>query len=98
MVLPDKIDDVRTTVGLCKCDLVTHMVTEFPGLQGVIGKEYARVEGYPEEVCQAIYEHYLPAKAEGQLPTSKIGAVVSLADRMDTIAGCFATGLIPFII
>jgi len=95
MVLPDKVDDVRTAARLCKCDLVTHMVTEFPSLQGVIGKEYARMEGYPEEACLAIHEHYLPARAEGQLPTSKIGAVVSLADRMDTIAGCFAIGLTP---
>jgi glycyl-tRNA synthetase beta chain len=95
MVLPDKLDDVKTTARLCKCDLVTHMVTEFPGLQGIIGTEYARMEGYPEEVCLAIHEHYLPAGAEGQLPTSKIGALVSLADRMDTIAGCFAVGLTP---
>jgi glycyl-tRNA synthetase beta chain len=94
-VLADKIDDVRTTARLCKCDLVTHMVTEFPSLQGVMGREYARMEGVPEEVCTGVYEHYLPTKAEGQLPTSKIGAVVGMADRMDTIGGCFAIGLEP---
>ncbi len=94
-VLPDKVGDVETTARLCKCDLVTHMVTEFPSLQGVMGREYARLEGMPEEVCLGIYEHYLPARAEGQLPTSKIGAVVGLADRMDTIVGCFAVGLEP---
>jgi glycyl-tRNA synthetase beta chain len=93
--LPENLDDVKTAARLCKCDLVTHMVTEFPGLQGVIGKEYARIEGYPEEVCLAIHEHYLPARAEGRLPASKVGAVVSLADRMDTITGCFAIGLVP---
>ena len=94
-VLSDKVGDVETTARLCKCDLVTHMVTEFPSLQGVMGREYARLEGMPEEVCLGIYEHYLPARAEGQLPTSKIGAVVGLADRMDTIVGCFAVGLEP---
>ena len=60
-----------------------------------MGREYARLEGMPEEVCLGIYEHYLPARAGGQLPTSKIGAVVGLADRMDTIVGCFAVGLEP---
>lgn len=95
MFLSDRLNEVKTAAGLCKCDLVTHMVTEFPTLQGVIGKAYAQMEGYPDEVCQAIHEHYLPERAGGELPASKIGAVVSLADRMDTIAGCFAIGLIP---
>jgi glycyl-tRNA synthetase beta chain len=95
MFLLDSLDGVKTAAGLCKCDLVTHMVTEFPSLQGVIGKAYAQMEGYPEEVCRAIHEHYLPAKAGGELPRSRVGAVVSLADRMDTICGCFAIDLIP---
>ena len=94
-VLPDRIDAVRTAARLCKCDLVTHMVTEFPSLQGVMGKEYARMEGYPEEVCQAIHDHYMPERAGGRLPTTREGAIVSLSDRMDTIAGCFAIGLVP---
>ena len=94
-VLPDKIDNVRITARLCKCDLVTHMVTEFPSLQGIMGREYARMEGMPEEVCLGVYEHYLPTRAEGPLSKSKIGAVVGMADRMDTIAGCFAIGLEP---
>jgi glycyl-tRNA synthetase beta chain len=71
------------------------MVTEFPSLQGVMGREYARREGYSEDVCLAIYEHYLPIRAGGELPTSQVGAVVGCADRMDTIAGCFAVGLEP---
>ncbi len=95
IVLPDDIDNVCSAARLCKCDLVTHMVTEFPSLQGVMGKEYAGLEGYPEEVCLAINEHYFPTRAGGRLPTSKIGAVVGLADRMDTIAGCFSIGLKP---
>jgi glycyl-tRNA synthetase beta chain len=71
------------------------MVSEFPSLQGVMGKEYAQLEGYPDEICSGIYEHYLPLRAGGKLPTSRIGAVVGIADRMDTIAGCFAVGLEP---
>ncbi len=94
-VLPEEADAVRLVATLCKCDLITHMVGEFPSLQGVMGKVYARLEGYPEDVCSGIYEHYLPLRAGGQLPTSKIGAVVGIADRIDTIAGCFAVGLEP---
>ena len=94
-IAPDKIDDVGLAARLCKCDLVTEMVMEFPSLQGVIGKEYARLDGHPEEVCQAIDEHYLPVRAGGELPDSTIGTIVGLADRMDTIAGCFAIQLEP---
>jgi glycyl-tRNA synthetase beta chain len=94
-LVPDKLDKVRISARLCKCDLVTHMVTEFPSLQGVMGKEYAMLEGYPKEICMAIYEHYLPATSGGRLPKSEIGAIVGLADRMDTITGCFAVGLTP---
>lgn len=95
MLLPDKMDSVRLTARLSKCDLVTQMVTEFPTLQGVMGREYAKMEGYPEEVSLGIYEHYLPARSGGELPTSEVGAIVGLADRMDTIVGCFAIGLEP---
>jgi glycyl-tRNA synthetase beta chain len=95
IVLPDEADDIGLVASLCKCDLITQMVNEFPSLQGVMGKEYARLEGYPDEVCSGIYEHYLPLRAGGQLPISKIGAVVGIADRMDTIAGCFVVGLEP---
>jgi len=95
IVLPDESDNVRLVASLCKCDLITQMVNEFPSLQGVMGKEYAQLEGYPDEVCSGIYEHYLPLRAGGQLPTSKIGAVVGIADRMDTITGCFVVGLEP---
>lgn len=94
-IAPEKIDDVRLAARLCKCDLVTEMVMEFPSLQGVIGKEYARLDGHPEEVCLAIDEHYLPVRAGGELPDSTIGTIVGLADRMDTIAGCFAIQLEP---
>lgn len=80
---------------LCKCDLVTGMVGEFPSLQGVMGREYALLDGEPPEVAQAIFEHYLPSRAGGELPQSPAGALLSLADKVDTIAGCFGVGLIP---
>ena len=94
-VLPGRVDHVRLAAELCKCDLVTEMVMEFPTLQGVMGEEYARLDGHPEEICLAIREHYLPDRAGGELPTSPIGAIVGMADRMDTITGCFAVGLEP---
>ncbi len=80
---------------LCKCDLETGMVYEFPELQGVMGREYASIEGEDARVAVAIFEHYLPIEAGGELPTDNIGAFVSIADKIDTICGCFGVGLIP---
>lgn len=80
---------------LCKADLITGMVGEFPSLQGVMGRVYARLSGEEEEVALAIYEHYLPTAAGGTLPSSHPGAILSLADKLDTIVGCFGVGLIP---
>jgi glycyl-tRNA synthetase beta chain len=94
-IIPDKMDHVRLAARLCKCDLVTEMVGEFPTLQGVMGEEYARLDGHSEEICLAIREHYLPARAGDELPTSAVGGIVGLADRMDTIAGFFAIQLEP---
>jgi glycyl-tRNA synthetase beta chain len=94
-IIPENIDDVRLVAKLCKCDLVTEMVMEFPSLQGVMGKEYARLDGYPEDICSAILDHYLPIQAESQLPESLIGAIVGIADRMDTIVGFFSMGREP---
>jgi len=80
---------------LGKADLVTTMVKEFPNLQGTMGREYARLSGEPAEVCQAIEEHYLPRFAGDKLAASNAGAVVGLADRLDSIVGCFGVGLMP---
>lgn len=80
---------------LCKADLVSGMVGEFPEVQGVMGREYALLEGEDAAVANAIAEHYLPTQAGGELPASDIGAFVSIADKLDTICGCFAVGLIP---
>jgi glycyl-tRNA synthetase beta chain len=71
------------------------MVREFPELQGVMGGLYARDEGYPEEVCQAIGEHYKPVSLEDESPASDLGALLSVADKLDTIVGCFAIGIVP---
>jgi glycyl-tRNA synthetase beta chain len=83
------------TACLCKADLVSAMVGEFPEVQGIMGREYALLEGEDAAVAAAIAEHYLPTQAGGELPDSDIGAFVSIADKLDTICGCFSVGLIP---
>jgi glycyl-tRNA synthetase beta chain len=80
---------------MCKCDLVTSMVVEFPELQGIVGREYARERGYEEPVSEAIFEHYLPGFAEDSLPVTETGRILSLADRIDTVTGMFIVGNIP---
>ncbi len=80
---------------LCKADLVSGMVGEFPEVQGIMGREYALLQGEDVEVATAIAEHYLPTQAGGDLPSSDIGAFVSIADKLDSICGCFGVGLIP---
>ena len=80
---------------LCKCDLVTAMVGEFPELQGVMGRYYALLDGEPAEVADAIREHYLPRSAGDALPTSHVGIALALADKLDTLAGIFAIGQKP---
>jgi len=86
---------VERTCLLCKADLVTGMVGEFPKLQGIVGREYARLSGERPEVSEAIYEHYLPSFAGDRLPSTPVGDIVSIADKMDTIVGCFGVGLVP---
>lgn len=80
---------------LCKCDLVSQMVGEFPELQGIMGRYYADKSGEHGDVAQAIGDHYLPAYSGDHLPTQAVGKVVALADRLDTLTGIFATGLKP---
>jgi len=92
---PDLREKVERAAMLCKADLVTGMVGEFPTLQGVVGKEYALISGEDEDVANAILEHYLPAFAGDRLPSGPIGDFVSIADKLDTIVGCFGIGLIP---
>ncbi len=80
---------------LAKADLVSGMVGEFPKLQGTMGSVYAERSGEVPEVATAIYEHYLPTSAGGELPASITGAIVSIADKTDTICGCFGIGQRP---
>lgn len=92
---PDLKEIIHRAALLCKGDLITGMVGEFPNLQGIMGGIYARLAGEKEEVALAIYEHYLPQTAAGPLPKSPAGAILSMADKLDTIVGCFGLGLIP---
>ena len=80
---------------LAKCDLITHMVGEFPELQGTMGRYYARADGEPAAVADAIAEHYLPRGAGDLLPSSPSGMSLALADKLDTLAGIFAIGQKP---
>ena len=80
---------------LCKTDLITDMVVEFPDLQGVMGREYTQRQGEEPSVCQAIFEHYLPRSLDDPLPRSPEGSVLAVADKMDTLVGIFGIGLIP---
>ncbi|MCF6461066.1 glycine--tRNA ligase subunit beta [Clostridium sp. Cult3] len=88
-------NNIERAAYLSKADLVTKMVDEFTELQGNMGMEYAKQSGENEIVSLAIYEQYLPRFAEDQLPTTTAGAILSIADKLDTIAGCFAIGIQP---
>jgi glycyl-tRNA synthetase len=91
----DELQTARRAAHLCKADLATQMVIELTSLQGVMGREYARHSGESQAVATAIYEHYLPRFAGDQLPTTRPGLVVGLANRLDSLAGLFAVGLVP---
>lgn len=80
---------------LCKCDLLTAMVGEFPELQGLMGRYYAQHDGEPDEVAAALEEQYWPRFSGDQLPTTRTGLALSMADKLDTIAGIFAIGQKP---
>ena len=88
-------EQVLRAVRLCKCDLTTQMVREFTELQGIVGGLYAREQGEPEAVADAIYDHYKPANTGDECPRSRVGAIVALADRLDSVVAGFAVGLEP---
>ena len=92
-----KVDEdvLQRTALLSKTDLVTGMVCEFTELQGVMGREYALLDGEKPEVAQGIFEHYLPRFAGDELPATDIGRLVGIADKLDNIAATFSRGLIP---
>jgi glycyl-tRNA synthetase beta chain len=91
----DLVPNIERAATLAKADLVTGMVGEFPELQGVMGREYAKASGENAEVALAIFEHYLPRNSQDALPTRDLGAMVGIADRLDTLCGIFAIGKGP---
>jgi glycyl-tRNA synthetase beta chain len=91
----DLVSDVRTAAHLSKADLTSRMVREFTDLQGIMGGIYARKENYPEAVWKAIYDQYRPQGQGDDPPREPAGAVLSIADRFDTLAGIFRLGLLP---
>jgi len=88
-------EKAKRAADLCKADLVTDMVREFPELQGIMARIYAAADGEEADVSQALEEHYWPITLAGALPSSDAAALVALADKLDTLAGDFAVGLIP---
>ena len=92
---PETLQDACRAAVLAKADLLTDMVGEFPSLQGAMGEAYAAIEGENPAVAQAIREQYMPRRAGAELPSSDEGAIVGLADRLDTISGCFGIGQTP---
>ncbi len=100
-LLAEKVGETRSlpavelAARLAKADLATHMVGEFPELQGIMGGVYARLEGHPPEVWEAIAQQYQPAGQEGPIPSTLAGALLGVADRMDTLAALFSLGEVP---
>ena len=92
---PDLAEAVTSAARLSKVDLTTRMVREFTDLQGVVGGIYARLEGHPEPVWRSIYDQYRPAGGGAEPPRDASGAILSLADRFDTLAGLFRLGMVP---
>ncbi len=88
-------EEIQRAALLCKTDLVTQMVYEFPELQGIMGEKYALASGEPETVARGIVEHYLPRGADDILPQTLTGQVVGLADRIDTLVSIFGLGMLP---
>ena len=90
-----EMKDVARAAAIYKFDLLTGMVGEFDELQGIMGEKYALLAGENTAVAKAIREHYLPTASDGELPDTKVGAILAIADKMDTILSFFSVGLIP---
>jgi len=89
------VSEADRAAELAKCDLVTEMVREFPELQGIVGGLYARAQGEPDEIADAVYDHYRPVGLDDPIPRNLIGCAVALADKLDSVVGCFAVGVVP---
>jgi glycyl-tRNA synthetase beta chain len=94
-VSPELREQTIRAAQLCKTDLVSQVVYEFPSLQGIMGRVYALKAGESQEVAYAIEDHYRPTFSGGPLPRNRIGAILAVADKIDSIVGCFSVGLIP---
>lgn len=94
-ISPATYEEIERAALLCKADLVSQMVYEFPELQGIMGQKYALVSGESSTIATAIFEHYLPRNADDTLPKTLAGQVVGLADRLDTLVSIFGLGMIP---
>jgi len=92
---PSIVDDCCRAAMLCKSDLLSEMVGEFPALQGIMGQAYAIDDGEKPEVATAIAEHYMPRRAGADIPTTDVGAILGLADRLDSLVGSFGIGQVP---
>ena len=94
-VMQAHVADADRAAELAKCDLATEMVREFTELQGVVGGLYARAQGESDEVADAVYDHYRPVGLDDPIPRNLTGCAVALADKLDSIVGCFTVGAIP---
>ena len=94
-LLQAHVADADRAAELAKCDLATEMVREFPELQGIVGGLYARAQGEPNDISDAIYDHYRPVGLEDPIPRNLTGCAVAMADKLDSIVGCFAVGVVP---
>jgi glycyl-tRNA synthetase beta chain len=94
-ILQASVASADRAAELVKCDLVTDMVREFTELQGIVGGLYAKSQGEPEDVSWAVYDHYRPASLDEPIPRNITGQAVALADKLDSLVGCFAVGLVP---
>jgi len=94
-ILQAHVAEADRAAELAKCDLATEMVREFTELQGIVGGLYARAQGEPREVADAIYDHYRPVGLDDPIPRNLTGCAVALADKLDSIVGCFAVGVMP---
>jgi glycyl-tRNA synthetase beta chain len=89
------VADADRAAELAKCDLATEMVREFTELQGIVGGLYAKAQGESEEVADAVYDHYRPVGLDDPIPRNLTGCAVALADKLDSIVGCFSVGVVP---
>jgi glycyl-tRNA synthetase beta chain len=94
-ILQAHVAEADRAAELAKCDLATEMVREFTELQGIVGGLYARAQGEPDEVADAVYDHYRPVGLDDPVPRNLTGCAVALADKLDSIVGCFAVGVVP---